>query len=252
MSVFMDPYQVLGVSRDASDDEIKKAYRNLSRKYHPDANINNPNKAQAEEMFKKVQAAYDQIMKERQYGGHGTAGSQYGPGSSHYGGYSGGYGNSSYGGGSYRNGSDYGDFGGFGEFGGFGGFGASDREEEPRMQAARNFINSGHYQEACNVLNSIQERNARWYYYSAIANSGIGNQINALEYARKAVQMEPGNAEYRQLVSRLENNGRWYADRGTQYGFGTDGRSNCLSDLCCCMCASSMCGGGFMPCFFCI
>lgn len=227
MSVFMDPYQVLGVSRDASDDEVKKAYRNLSRKYHPDANINNPNKAQAEEMFKKVQAAYDQIMKERQYGGHGTAGSQYGPGSSHYGDYSGG-------------------------FGGFGGFGASDREEEPRMQAARNFINSGHYQEACNVLNSIQERNARWYYYSAIANSGIGNQINALEYARKAVQMEPGNAEYRQLVSRLENNGRWYADRGTQYGFGTDGRSNCLSDLCCCMCASSMCGGGFMPCFFCI
>ena len=223
----MDPYKVLGVDPSASDEEIKKAYRNLSRKYHPDANINNPNKAQAEEMFKKVQAAYDQIMKERQYGGHGTAGSQYGPGSSHYGGYSGG-------------------------FGGFGGFGASDREEEPRMQAARNFINSGHYQEACNVLNSIQERNARWYYYSAIANSGIGNQINALEYARKAVQMEPGNAEYRQLVSRLENNGRWYADRGTQYGFGTDGRSNCLSDLCCCMCASSMCGGGFMPCFFCI
>ena len=60
-----DPYQVLGVSRDASDEEIKKAYRALSRKYHPDANINNPNKDKAEEMFKIVQQAYNQIMKER-------------------------------------------------------------------------------------------------------------------------------------------------------------------------------------------
>ena len=52
-----DPYEVLGVSRGASDDEIKKAYRKLSRTYHPDANINNPNKAEAEEKFKQVQQA---------------------------------------------------------------------------------------------------------------------------------------------------------------------------------------------------
>ena len=50
--------QYPGVSRDASMDEIKKAYRTLSRKYHPDANINNPNKDQAEEKFKQVQQAY--------------------------------------------------------------------------------------------------------------------------------------------------------------------------------------------------
>ena len=69
-----DPYSVLEVSRDASDDEIKKAYRNLSRKYHPDANINNPNKDQAEAKFKEVQQAYQQIMKEREYGSSGNYG----------------------------------------------------------------------------------------------------------------------------------------------------------------------------------
>ena len=62
-----DQYEVLGVSRGASDDEIKKAYRKLSRTYHPDANINNPNKAEAEEKFKQVQQAYKQIMDEREH-----------------------------------------------------------------------------------------------------------------------------------------------------------------------------------------
>ena len=77
-----DPYQILGVSRDASDDEIKKAYRTLSRKYHPDANINNPNKDQAEAKFKEVQQAYQQIMKEREYGSSGSYGAGgYGTGS---------------------------------------------------------------------------------------------------------------------------------------------------------------------------
>ena len=63
-----NPYDVLGLAPGASDEEIKKAYRALSRKYHPDANVNNPNKAQAEEKFKQVQQAYDQIMKEKQQG----------------------------------------------------------------------------------------------------------------------------------------------------------------------------------------
>ena len=112
-----NPYQVLGVAGGPSGEEIKKAYRALSRKYHPDANINNPNKAQAEETFKQVQEAYGQIMKERTegYGGQG-----YGS----FGGYGNGAGGA--GSGSYGNGGfgSFGGFGGFGGFGDFGGFGA--------------------------------------------------------------------------------------------------------------------------------
>ena len=52
-----DPYQVLGVSRGASDEEIKKAYRALSRKYHPDANVNNPNRDAVDTVMAAATAA---------------------------------------------------------------------------------------------------------------------------------------------------------------------------------------------------
>ena len=61
----MDPYQVLGISPSASDDEVKQAYRTLSKKYHPDANINNVHKDEYTEKFKQVQSAYKTIMDNR-------------------------------------------------------------------------------------------------------------------------------------------------------------------------------------------
>ena len=221
----MDPYQVLGVSRGASDEEIKKAYRNLSRKYHPDANINNPNKAQAEEKFKQVQQAYDQIMKEKQQG-------------SNYGGYSNSYGGNGYGGSAYEG------FGGFGS--GFGGYynGNAYQEENSRLQAAANYIRNGYYREAYTVLNDmpVSERNGRWYYYSAVTNQRMGNTATALEHIRRAVELEPSNVMYRQFQQNLEYGGTWYTTMGSGYSQPYSGSEWCLRmillnlfcNFCCC------------------
>lgn len=171
-----DPYRILGVPPTASDDEVKKAYRNLSRKYHPDANINNPNKDQAEARFKEVQQAYQQIMHEREYGSSGSGGGS---------------------------GYDYGPFGDYGPFRGFAGQyrqsggSSAQTEDELHMQAAANFINSGHYQEALNLLNGIKTRNAQWYFYSAAANSGVGNNVIALQYAQEALRRDPATYSIR-------------------------------------------------------
>ena len=276
----MNPYDVLGVKPDASEDEIKKAYKALSRKYHPDANINNPNKDQAEEKFKQVQQAYSQIMDARKhgansYGGSSYGGSTYGSGYGNYGGYgsggyggygsngSGGYGSNEsggYGSGGYG-GWDFGgfDFGGFGNFGGFGtGYGGSGSygnssnmsEDEMHMRAAANYINNQHYAEALNVLNTISNKTAAWYYYSAIANKGVGNNVQALEHARMASSMEPNNATYQQLVRTFESGGNWYTSRQSSYGgMPTIICSNpllacCLANLCCNACCAG-CSGGY-------
>lgn len=274
----MNPYDVLGVRPDASEDEIKKAYKALSRKYHPDANINNPNKEQAEEKFKQVQQAYSQIMDARKHGANGYGGSSYGSGT--YGGYGSGYGNSgSYGSGNSGGSGSYGsngsggynsggfgdcdfggfDFGGFGNFGGFGtGYGGAGNygnssnmsEDEMHMRAAANYINNQHYAEALNVLNTISNKTAAWYYYSAIANKGVGNNVQALEHARMASSMEPNNATYRQLVRTFESGGSWYTSRQSSYGgMPTIICSNpllacCLANLCCNACCAG-CGGGY-------
>ncbi len=206
----MDPYKVLGVDRNATDDEIKKAYRALSRKYHPDANINNADKEAAEAKFKEVQQAYETIMRIRKGETTGTGGAYGNP-----------YGNP---------------FGGFG-YGGFGGaYGASQQNasagasEARYLQAAATYINNGKYQEALNVLAGIDNKSDKWYYLSALANMRLGNNVTALEHAKIAQSMNPGSYEYANLVNALEGGYDTYTNMGTPYGREMMcGGNNCTS-----------------------
>ena len=236
-----DPYQVLGVSPTATDDEVKKAYRTLCKKYHPDANVGKPDAAQAEKKFMEVQQAYEEIMHRRQ-GGGARAGSGYnGPQQQ---GPAGGYAQDD------PFSAFWGSYGGNSGYGGYGGY-AQQQADPVEMRAAQNYIHTGHYAEALNALGSVEpgKRNARWYYLNALAQSGLHNNAQAMEYARQAVNMEPGNVMYQQLLSQLQGGGAWYGERGTSYGRQTYGQPN----LCCTFLALQMlctcCSGGRMICY---
>ena len=219
-----DPYTILGVSSDASMEEIKKSYRTLSRKYHPDANINNPLKDEAEAKFKEIQQAYQQIVNERERGQSGNN--------------------------AYGNAGGYGGFNGYGAYGGYSqGTQGNTDTSNMHLQAAAKYLQAGRYAEALNVLEGIKDRNALWYFYSASANSALGNNVTALEYARTAVSMEPNNPQYRTLLNNLENGGTWYHQNQNMYGYqhvmNTDMCSRiCVTYIACNLCCgSSMCYG---------
>jgi len=210
MKMIANPYKILEVSPNATNEEIKKAYRELSRKYHPDSYVDNPLSGLAEEKFKEVQEAYDQIMKEREGG--------YNP-----------YSNASYSQNSYSGGTE---------------------NDSTELNAVYSYLNARQYREALNVLAGISYRNARWYYYSAVANAGIGNNVMAFEHAQQAVNMEPNNPEYTKLYNQLQ----WQSQRyqNTRYNTNGNGRGYNAGNLCCDLwCADSLCecmGGDLISC----
>ncbi len=193
-----DPYKVLGVSPNASDEEIKQAYRRLAKKYHPDLN---PGDKVAAQKMQEVNAAYEQIKNPEK--------------TQHQQGY-GGYGYDPFGG--YRQQNTGGSY----------------------QQSAYQYILYGRYREALNVLENATPRDARWYYLSALANDGLGNQVTALEHIRKAVSMEPGNMEYLQTLEDIENGGAAYRRQAGNFrGFRMGG--NPFMNLCLCYLAQFFC-----------
>ena len=206
-----DPYKVLGLSRDASDEDVKRAYRRLAKKYHPDLN---PGDQEAARKMQEVNAAYEQIKNPEKFQ---QPNSGYGNG---YGGYYDPFG------GAYRQQQSYG-----------------SQTGDQYQQAAYQYIRFGRYREALNTLNSSAERNARWYYLSARANTGLGNQVTALEHIRKAVSMEPDNLEYQQVLSQIEHGGTAYRQQAGNFRGFTMGGDPC-TNLCLCYLMNIFCCGG--------
>ena len=204
-----DPYKVLGVSRDASDEEIKKAYRRLAKQYHPDRN---PGDAEAAKKMQEVNAAYEQIKNpQKSYQSSGG-----------YGGY--GYGYDPFGS-SWQQSQSY-----------------TNRDEQ-NLRVAQQYIQFRQFESALNILQHVADHNARWYYLSALANDGLGNQVTAMEHIRKAVSMEPDNQEYLQTLNFMENGGAAYRQQANTFRGFTFGGDPC-TNLCLCYLFNIFCCGG--------
>ena len=197
-----DPYKILGVPEDASDEEIKKAYRELARKYHPDNYHDNPLEDLAQEKMKEINAAYEQITKERA-SGRRTGGA--------------------YGGGSY----------GYGGYQSYGGYGSSQSYsgQSSVLQQARIAINTGNISRAEALLDNYSDHNAEWNFLKGAVCYRRGWMDEALRYYRTAVQMDPGNAEYRQALDYMEGTDDTAYRPGGSFGTLCSGNP-CLS-MCC-------------------
>lgn len=162
-----DPYAVLGVKASASDEEIKRAYRELAKKYHPDAYANNPLADLAEAKMKEINEAYDAIMKMRTQGGYQAAG-----GSRSAGGYG-------------------------------GGNPGGTRYADPLFVQVRQLINQNNLDQAARLLQTSPSNSAEWYYLMGTVAYRRGWMDDARQNFWTACNMDPNNMEYRQAMNSI-------------------------------------------------
>ena len=201
-----DPYSVLGVKPDASDDEIKRAYRELARKYHPDNYQNNPLADLAEEKMKEINEAYDTITRMRSGGGN-TGGYQ---------------GQNAYRG-NYQ--QQY-----------------SGSTSGSLYSQVRQAINMGDISRAEQLLRSAPSQDAEWHFLSGSIAYRKGWLDEATQHFQMACNMDPSNGEYRQALMMMRQGGQAYRPYG--YGGGADACDICTACMCLnCLCGG--CGGGY-------
>jgi len=185
-----DPYKILGVSHNASEKEVKQAYRELVRKYHPDNYHDNPLSDLAQEKMKEINEAYDNITRMRETGEKFTPGSR---SRAH----------------------------------------AAGSPEGIKVRAA---IQSGDYALAEQLLNEFPARNAEWNFLMGCLCYSKGWLDDARSYLETAVNMDPGNAEYRQAHNRMRHGGNAYRP----YAYGGAGSDDGCNEACRC-CSLMMC-----------
>ena len=198
----MNPYEVLGVPENASEEEIKKAYKELVKKYHPDNYQDNPLADLAEEKLQEVNEAYDMLMKNRNSGS-----------------------SSSYSYGNYGSGSGSG-----GSYG------------TPDYMAVRRYIDAGNLTAAENILNSTKDRSAEWFFLSGMLSYRKGWYDDAVNKLKTANDLAPNNMEYSQAYGRIINMGGAYQNQAYGRGYGSSNDMCCqalqcyICADCCCDC----------------
>lgn len=204
-----NPYEVLGVKPGASEEEIRAAYREMVKKYHPDKYVDNPLADLAEEKMQEINEAYDMLMKQSRSGGA-------------YGGQQS-YGQQSYGYGQQQSQQSYG-------------------SSNPYYYAVRQEIDRNNLAKAEQMLIQAPNRDAEWYFLSGVLAFRKGYREDGLANIEQAIAMDPDNFEYRRFYQNLRSGAHMYAHRSNGQGYQDNSMCvDCCTAYICLDCMTPCC-----------